>query len=232
MNQNPEQIARDRIDQKLRQSGWLIQDKKTKDFTKALGIALKEYQTAVGPADYVLFVDKKPVGVIEAKRDEEGHRLTMVEEQSKEYADAKLKFLNNAPLNFVYESTGILTHFTDYRDPKPRSREVFSFHRPETFQKWLKEAKTLRGGIHDLPTLPEDGLRNCQIRAINQLEKSFKAQKPSKSLWLLCPMMTIESLRNSMACIVLSFLILLSLMNVTAVFTIFGNKFWIISMVF
>ena len=101
------------------------------DWSASRGIAVKEYLTDVGPADYVLFVDKKPVGIIEAKRDEEGHRLTVVEEQSAEYASSKLKYLNNAPLPFVYESTGELTRFTDFRDPKPRSRPVLSFILPE-----------------------------------------------------------------------------------------------------
>lgn len=69
----------------------------------------------------------KAVGIIEAKKDEEGHRLTVFEEQSSGYATSKLKYLNNDPLPFVYESTGELTRFTDVRDPKPRSRPVF-FH--------------------------------------------------------------------------------------------------------
>ena len=85
--------------------------------------------------DYALFVDKKPVGIIEAKREEAGEQLTAHEEQSKDYAASKLKYLNNDPLPFVYESTGALTRFTDYRDPKPRSRPVFHFHRPETQSK-------------------------------------------------------------------------------------------------
>ena len=46
------------------------------------------------------------------------------------------------------------TSFTDYRDPKPRSRPVFSFHRPETFIEWLKQSKSLRGRLHDMPALP------------------------------------------------------------------------------
>ena len=49
-------------------------------------MAVREYQTDVGPADYVLFVDKKSVGVIEVKREDEGFRLTQVEDQSTEYA--------------------------------------------------------------------------------------------------------------------------------------------------
>lgn len=177
-NQNPEQIARDNIDKQLLACGWIIQDKKKFNLSAGLGIAIREYQTDIGPADYVLFVDKKAVGIIEAKREEEGVRLTTVEEQSSQYANAKLRLLNNDPLPFVYESTGEITRFTDYRDLKPRSRNVFTFHRPETFVQWLNQSKTLRTRLHDIPALPEEGLRDCQITAINNLEKSFKDQRP------------------------------------------------------
>ena len=177
-NQNPEQIARDHIDKQLLACGWIIQDKKRFNLAAGLGIAIREYQTDIGPADYVLFVDKKAVGIIEAKREEEGVHLTSVEEQSSQYAKAKLRLLNNDPLPFVYESTGEVTRFTDYRDPKPRSRNVFTFHRPETFLQWSKETKTLRARLHDIPNLPVDGLRDCQITAITNLEKSFKDQRP------------------------------------------------------
>jgi type I restriction enzyme, R subunit len=40
-----------------------------------VGGAVREYPTDVGPVDYVLFVDGKPIGVIEAKREEEGDTL-------------------------------------------------------------------------------------------------------------------------------------------------------------
>ena len=177
-NQNPEQLARDQIDAQLIESGWVIQDKNIVNLSASLGVAVREYLTNVGPADYVLFVDKKPVGLIEAKRPEEGVRLTTVEEQSTEYASAKLKHLNNDPLRFVYESTGELTRFTDYHDPKPRSRPVFSFHRPETFQKWVKEEKTLRARFFDIPVLSSGGLRDCQVTAITNLEQSFRENRP------------------------------------------------------
>lgn len=177
MNQNPEQKSRDIIDALLRDSGWVIQDKKQLNLGAATGIAVREYQTDIGPADYILFVDRKPVGIIEAKREEEGVRLSTVEEQSTMYAQAKLRLLNNTPLPFVYESTGFITRFTDYRDPKPRSRSVFTFHRPETFQIRLKENETLRARFFNLPELPPDGFRDCQITAINNLEKSFKEQR-------------------------------------------------------
>lgn len=176
-NQTPEQKARNEIDKKLNDAGWIVQEKSMIDWSASRGIAVKEYLTDVGPADYVLFVDKKPVGIIEAKRDEEGHRLTVVEEQSAEYASSKLKYLNNDPLPFVYESTGELTRFTDFRDPKPRSRPVFSFFRPELFEEHLKK-KPLRERLLDIPELCTEGLRDCQVMAILNLEKSFKDYRP------------------------------------------------------
>ncbi len=72
----------------------------------------------------------------------------------------------------------MVTRFTDYRDPKPRSRPVFSFHRPETFQEWLKQGEPLRARLQRLPALDSAGLRDCQITAIGNLEASFKAGKP------------------------------------------------------
>ena len=177
-NQNPEQIARDNIDRQLIACGWVIQDKNRINLGAGTGVAVREYQTDIGPADYILFVDKKPVGVIEAKREEEGVHMTSHEEQSGGYAASKLKHLNNDPLSFVYESTGEITRFTNFRDPKPRSRPVFTFHKPETFRELLKGEKTLRKGLLDLPSLPTDGLRECQINAINNLEVSFKENRP------------------------------------------------------
>ncbi len=179
MNQDPEQIARDNIDSALIRSGWVIQDKDKINLNAALGVVVRYYLTQDGKeTDYVLFVDKKPVGVIEAKREEEGHRLTAHEDQAEGYAQSKLKYLNNDPLPFVYESTGEVTRFTDFRDPKPRSRPVFTFHRPETFRTWLKTEKSLRASLLDIPVLQTEGLRDCQINAITKLESSFKEFKP------------------------------------------------------
>lgn len=174
-NQNPEQKARDRIDEQLRQAGWHVQKKI--DFSSGTGQAVREWQTEVGPADYVLFVDRKAVGIIEAKREEEGQRLTAHEPQTEGYAVAKLKWGNNKePLPFLYEATGVITRFTDARDPKPRSREIFSFHRPETLRDWLNEGNSLRARLADLPLLnpqktpaAELRLRDCQETAINNL---------------------------------------------------------------
>jgi len=90
-NQNPEQIARDRIDAQLRAAGWAVQDKNAIDFNEGEGQAVREYTTDCGPADFVLFVDRKPVGVLEAKKETLGQNITTVEDQTKDYATAKLK---------------------------------------------------------------------------------------------------------------------------------------------
>ncbi|WP_417588805.1 DEAD/DEAH box helicase family protein [Owenweeksia hongkongensis] len=177
-NQNPEQIARDKIDKQLMAAGWVVQSKSKVNLAAGKGVAVREYQTDVGPADYVLFIDRKPVGIVEAKREEEGHRLTAVEDQSGDYAKAKLKYLNNDPLPFIYESTGVLTRFTDCRDPKPRGRRVFSFHRPETMAEWLRKEESLRARLLNTPALDHTGLRSAQIKAVENLEQSFKRNKP------------------------------------------------------
>ena len=155
-NQNPEQKARDKIDKMLELAGWIVQANNSINFTAGKGIAIREYQTDVGPADYILFIDKKPVGVIEAKREEEGFRLSTVEEQSKNYAEAKIKYFKNDSLPFVYESTGIVTRFTDYWDKKARAREVFTFHRPETLWDWLRQNQSLRENFSLFPPLQKE----------------------------------------------------------------------------
>jgi type I restriction enzyme R subunit len=177
-NQNPEQIARDLIDSQLIDCGWKVQSMKKINLHAGIGVAVREYLTDVGPADYVLFVDGKPCGVIEAKKEDEGFHLNIHEDQTEGYATAKLKHLHNEPLSYGYISTGEVTKFTDFTDPKPRAREVFSFHRPETMREWIKKDQSLRNRLLDLPALPTDGLRDCQIKAITNLDISFKENRP------------------------------------------------------
>jgi type I restriction enzyme R subunit len=180
-NQNPEQIARDKIDQMLIEAGWLVQSKDKLNLSAGIGIALRETNTESGSADYILFVNSKAVGVIEAKAEDLGYKLLQVEEQSARYSkDAikigKFKLDNEKP--FVYESTGTLTRFTDYRDPKPRGRTIFWFHRPETIAEWIKKGPSLRDRLLSIPALDPTGLRPAQIVAVENLEKSFKSNRP------------------------------------------------------
>jgi type I restriction enzyme, R subunit len=131
-----------------------------------------------GEADYLLFVDRKAVGVIEAKP--EGTTLSGVAEQAAHYTVGLPPNVPHIilPLPFQYESTGVETLFRDNRDPQPRSREVFSFHRPETLAEWAAESSTLRGRLQSFPPLNTNWLWSAQVEAIQNLEVSLRADKP------------------------------------------------------
>jgi type I restriction enzyme, R subunit len=174
----PEQIARERIDRLLSDAGWVIQDRDQMNRNAALGVAVREFQLPAGPCDYLLFVGGKAAGVIEAKKT--GVTLSGVAEQSAKYMAKLPEHLARwqDTLRFDYESTGDETFFRDMRDPKPRSRRLFAFHRPETLLEWLKGSDTLRGRLQAFPELNRKGLRDCQIEAITELEKSFGDDRP------------------------------------------------------
>ena len=176
----PEAKARESIDRKLTQAGWLVQGRQTLNLGAGLGVAVREYPTDTGPADYALFVDREAVGVIEAKRDEAGENITATEVQTARYANATLKWrLKTTPLPFLFESTAQIVRFTDGRDPAPRSREVFSFFRPEQLATWLAQPDTLRHRLaRDMPALPTQNLRDCQVSAVTGLEKSLAQNRP------------------------------------------------------
>jgi type I restriction enzyme R subunit len=176
----PEQKAREEIDRKLVDAGWVIQDMKQLNLGAGMGVAVREYPTDTGPADYVLFVNRNAVGVIEAKKNEAGQNITAAEGQTERYANANLKWRkDSAPLRFLFEATGQIIRFTDNADPAPRSREVFYFFKPDTLVAWLAQPETLRRRLADhMPVLPERNLRDCQISAVTGLEKSLALNKP------------------------------------------------------
>jgi type I restriction enzyme R subunit len=175
----PEQKARKHIDKMLESAGWTVQNRDEIDFSKSQGVAIREYPTENGPADYVLFIDgPNPVAIIEAKRKEKGQNLSVVQEQAEKYAASQLKHVNNQQIPFIYISNGIITRFTDKREKSARAREVFNFHKPETLKQYLKQEIPLRERLKAIPELPQKGLYDCQINAIQNLEHSFKNGKP------------------------------------------------------
>ena len=179
----PESLARIEIDNQLERAGWVVQDLKKLDLSAGLGVAVREYPTHTGPADYVLFIARQAVGVIEAKRDSAGKNLTATETQTERYATARLKGRpGDAPLRFLFEATGQIIRFTDGADPTPRAREIFHFFKPDTLAVWLAQPDTLRarlaGQMPALPALPAENLRGCQRGAVTGLEQSLALNKP------------------------------------------------------
>lgn len=175
----PEEKARSVIDFKLEQSGWVIQDVKSINLSGFVGVAVREFLTSTGEVDYALFIEGKPVGVIEAKREELGECITTVENQTARYANSTLKWINyEYHIRFAYEATNKIIRFTDYNDIQYRSRSIFSFHRPETLQALLMQTDTIRNNMKHFPAFDTTGFRKCQIRAIKKLDDSFSQNKP------------------------------------------------------
>jgi len=153
----------------------------TLNLSAGRGVAAREVQSSGGPADYILFVDGKALGIVEAKK--AGTTLSSVAEQSARYANASDWIPQRwaDPLPFTYETTGIETNFRDQRDPDSRSRTVFAFHTPEHLLELVQQQDTLRARLKALPdahTLVTEPLRDCQIDAITKLEKSLSQNRP------------------------------------------------------
>lgn len=156
MAPQPEQQAREIIDKLLALAGWVVCDAAQANINAGRGVAIREFPLNTSPsprargegggdgrsyADYLLYIDGRAAGVIEAKK--EGATLTGVEIQSDKYTKGLPKNLPSwyNPLPFAYQSTGVETRFTNSLDPQPRSRPVFAFHKPETLAAWLEDAR-------------------------------------------------------------------------------------------
>ncbi|WP_156254166.1 DEAD/DEAH box helicase family protein [Pseudactinotalea terrae] len=189
-----EQRARVLIDAQLTAAGWSVQDGGDLNLFAGSGVAVREAVMASGHGrtDYLLYVDRQVVGVIEAKP--EGTTLSGVEWQSAMYATGlpeahrKRAVLVEDRLPFVFEASGSETHFTNGYDPDPRSREVFSFPMPETLARVMRDADadperpTWRAKVATLPELDQVPLRPAQVLAIKGTERSLAEQRFDRSL--------------------------------------------------
>ncbi|MGL5928095.1 MAG: DEAD/DEAH box helicase family protein, partial [Dermatophilaceae bacterium] len=189
-----EQRARVLIDRQLDAAGWHVQDAGSVNLFAGQGVAVRErvMKTGHGRADYLLHVDKRPVGVIEAKP--QGTTLSGVEWQSAMYATGltesqeKRAVTVDGRLPFVIEANGSETHLTNGFDPDPRARRIFAVPRPETLARVIRDAEadadrpTWRAKVRQLPPLDIDPLRPAQVTAIHGIEKSLAEQRFDRSL--------------------------------------------------
>ena len=186
---SPEELARAKIDALLQQCGWILQNRSTINLSASRGVAIREALLKDrDEVDYLLFVDGKAIGTVEAKP--EGFTLTGVEEQSGKYGKGLLEIYPKwqEPLPFAYESTGIETQFTNKLDPSPKSRNVFAFHRPETLFEYLCGLGSARGPRAESGGSPDSSL-NLNTRLANLLTSD---QMPTTNLWSA----QIEAIRN------------------------------------
>ncbi len=175
---HPEDRARNLIDRQLAAAGWVTQSRDEMNLGAGKGVAVREFQTASGPVDYALFVDRRLCGVVEAKR--AGTTLSGFSEQAARYITDIPGHLIREPgqVRFEYLASGTEIIFRDHADPEPSSRRLFAFHRPETLARSLLEPATIRRRLRAMPPLPDAGLRACQIDAITALETSMAGNRP------------------------------------------------------
>ncbi len=174
----PEQKARVEIDRQLTECGWIVQDHKAMNIYAGPGVAVREFPLETGHADYLLYADGKVIGVVEAKK--EGHTLTGVEIQTSSYTEGLPDDVPcwHRPLPFAYEGTGVITQFTNGLNPEPRSRELFTFHRPEELIRLASREKQLRTRLREMPELITGRLWPVQASAIRNLEDSLAHNRP------------------------------------------------------
>ena len=174
----PEDQARLEIDAQLEAAGWDVQDYRAMNIHAASGVAVREFKLNTGFADYLLYVDGLAIGVVEAKP--AGHTLSGVELQGKKYREGLPEGVPcyRRPLKLGYESTGKVTQFTNDLEPDARSREVFTFHRPEELVRLVELNRQLRGNLRDLPPLERGRLWSVQYDAIQNLERTLAANRP------------------------------------------------------
>ncbi|GGM53504.1 type III restriction endonuclease subunit R [Micromonospora sonchi] len=171
-----------------------MQDRSETNLFAGQGVVIREVIMAKGHGrvDYLLYVDQRAVGLIEAKP--QGTPLSGVEWQSALYAtglppSVRLKALTrDGRLPFVFEASGSETHFTNGYDPQPRARRIFAFPQPGTLARIVRDAEadperpTWRAKVRHLPPLDVAPLRPAQITAIEGVERSLAEQRFDRSL--------------------------------------------------
>jgi len=179
MSETPEEQARRTIDRMLTECGWTVQRYAAMNIMARPGVAVSHFPLQSGEADYLLYADGKAIGTVEAKP--AGHTLTGVEVQSAKYLPGLPDAVPSwgKPLPFAYESTGVETQFTSLLDPHPRSRLVFSFHRPEELIHLARLGNwQLRQRLREMPELVNERLWRVQREAIQNLETSLANDRP------------------------------------------------------
>ena len=158
--------------------GWIVQNRDEMNLTAGPGVAVREFATArarrITPCSWI----RRFCGVIEAKPP--AQRSVVFPSKPRDISPTRpiSSAADPKQRRFEYVASDTETMFRDLADPEPRSRRVFTFHRPETLRRWLSEPETLRARLRHMPPLVTEGLRTCQIEAIEGLENSLARDDP------------------------------------------------------
>ncbi|MBN1151170.1 DEAD/DEAH box helicase family protein [candidate division WOR-3 bacterium] len=181
MHESEKKTRKTRIDKKLKSLNppWVIIPYSDKFDTKSLTHhAVEEYPTENGPADYALFVERKLLGIIEAKKVSLDPQNVL--EQAKRYSSGCPKTLGSwgkFRVPFLYSSNGEQIFFADVREEEYYSREIADFHTPDALRDMF--SKDLESSRNWLKSTPNniDGLRPYQKEAIKAFEEALLKNK-------------------------------------------------------
>lgn len=167
----PEEKARKKIDMMLKKAGWSIVPRD--QYSPGVSAVAIEEGILKGnlEADYLLFLEGKAIGVLEAKK-ESVSLDDIVANQAENYTHKLLSMYQywENPLPLIYLSNGKELLFKNAKIPESTYQKLDAMHTPKEMVK-LAGINSFFAG---LPTLDPKGLRDCQYEAITNLEASFR----------------------------------------------------------
>ena len=170
---NEARTRKEYIDKLLIEVGWGPIAPHADGKTYLRGSA-EEHPTESGPADYVLFNDKRAIAAVEGKKVAVGPQnvLQQAERYAKDFQDGRFRF-NEYKLPFAYSTNGKIIWFRDLRHPLNRSREIARVHTPAALEELLsKDEESAKVWLRTNP-VELDPLRQYQKEAIESIERSI-----------------------------------------------------------
>ena len=168
----PEEKARQKIDQWFYDSGWQVVNRDEYE-SHMTAVAVREGLLKGNlEADYILFLNGKAVGVLEAKREEKDVSSWIVSEQVERYARRVPNYypVYQNPLPLLYKSNGKDLLFRNDKIENSYYQKINHIHTPAEIVRLLNIDDLFAG----LPVLRKEGLRACQYEAVSELEDSFR----------------------------------------------------------
>lgn len=177
---NSEWLTRKRlVDPQLNSAGWKVTPYSADlDLANSEPLAIEEFPTDNGPADYALCADGRILGIVEAKKLTLGPQnvLTQAERYSRGATSNPFNF-DGHHVPFLYSTNGEVIWHHDIRRPLNRSRRIADFHTPDALRERL--ASGTDEALQRLAAIPNDHprLRPYQIEANAAIEQAIEEHK-------------------------------------------------------
>ncbi|MGE5604855.1 MAG: type I restriction endonuclease, partial [Bacteroidota bacterium] len=172
---------KERIDRKLQnlsQPWKIIKYKEGLDISKLTNHAVEEYPTKNGPADYVLFVKGKLLGIIEGKKVGVGPQNVL--EQAKRYSRGVENGIGNwrgYRVPFLFASNGEVIYYLDVRNEINLSRKISNFHTPDALEEFYNLDKTQCFKWFKEHPIVDEKIRPYQKEAVEATEEAIAKGK-------------------------------------------------------